>query len=157
MPIDIGDENESLYCPQQVLVRNLTDVFLRDGGDLRFEAADVTPENLTGPRPLVRYQDGTGRARAIGCDNDAEVLARAVIRQVRRGDASLLDAYSDTCLSHAWNYRAFAAWITELMHNAGDASREGEFRKQTARAELRRQFTSPAANRLFGELVSGVN
>ncbi|MEU6763946.1 hypothetical protein ABZ916_15655 [Streptomyces sp. NPDC046853] len=52
---------------------------------------------------------------------------------------------------------AFAAWITELMHNAGDASHEGEFRKQTARAELQRQFTSPAASQLFSELTSGVN
>jgi hypothetical protein len=32
-----------------------------------------------------------------------------------------------------------------------------QFRKQVARAELQRQFTSPAANRLFGELTAGVN
>jgi p-hydroxybenzoate 3-monooxygenase len=43
------------------------------------------------------------------------------------------------------------------MHNAGDATYEGEFRKQVARAELQRQFTSPAANRLFSELTAGVN
>jgi len=302
MPVDTGDDNESLYCPQQVLVRNLTDVFLRDGGDLRFEAAEVALEDVDGHSPLVRYQDGTGAAKTLGCDliagcdghhgvsrasvpaaaltrfsheygyswlsvladvpaahpsgmaihsrglagliprgakasriylqcplddtveqwpderiwseldarfgtrvttgpiadkrilplrsvvyspmrhgtlyllgdaahivppmsakginlalNDAEVLARAVIQQVRKGDGSLLDSYSDTCLSHIWNYQAFAAWITELMHNAGDSSYEGEFRKQIARAELQRQFTSPAANRLFSELTSGVN
>ncbi|MFE3941262.1 4-hydroxybenzoate 3-monooxygenase [Streptomyces sp. NPDC059118] len=302
MPIDTGDDNESLYCPQQVLVRNLTDVYLRDGGDLRFEAADVALEDLHGPRPLVRYRDSTGSARTISCDfiagcdghhgvsratipedaltrfshsygyswlsvladvpashpsgmaihsrglagliprganasriylqcplgdtveqwpdervwseldarfgtpaptgpiaekrilplrsvvyspmshgrlyllgdaahivppmsakgvnlalNDAEVLARAVIQKVQQGDASLLDGYSDTCLGHIWNYQAFAAWITELMHNAGDASHAGEFRKQIARAELQRQFASPAANQLFSELTSGVN
>ncbi|MER5398171.1 4-hydroxybenzoate 3-monooxygenase [Streptomyces sp. NPDC002599] len=302
MPIDTGDDNESLYCPQQVLVRNLTDIYLRDGGDLRFEAADVTLENLHGANPLVHYQDSTGSAKTIscnfiaGCDgyhgvsrasipegaltrfsheygyswlsiladvpashpsgmaihslglagliprganasriylqcppddvieqwpderiwselgarfgtpvptgpiadkrilplrsvvyspmshgrlyllgdaahivppmsakginlalNDAEVLAHALIAQIQRGDASLLDSYSDTCLSHIWNYQAFAAWITELMHNAGDASYAGEFRKQIARAELQRQFTSSAANQLFSELTSGVN
>jgi p-hydroxybenzoate 3-monooxygenase len=302
MPIDTGDDNESLYCPQQVLVRNLTDVFLRDGGDLRFEAADVALEGLHGPHPLVHYQDGTGSAKTISCDfvagcdghhgvsratipadcltrfsheygyswlsiladvpashpsgmaihsqglagliprganasriylqcplddtieqwpderiwreldarfgtpvttgpiadkrilplrsvvyspmsygklyllgdaahlvppmsakginlalNDADVLARAIIQQIQQGDASLLDNYSDECLSHIWNYQAFAAWITELMHNAGDASHAGEFRKQIARAELQRQFTSPTANRLFSELTSGVN
>ncbi|MET9890857.1 4-hydroxybenzoate 3-monooxygenase [Streptomyces sp. NPDC006465] len=302
MPIDTGDDNESLYCPQQVLVRNLTDAFLRDGGDLRFEAADVTLEDLHGPDPRVRYRNSTGSAKTISCDfvagcdghhgvsrasipedaltrfshaygyswlsvladvpashpsgmaihsrglagliprganasriylqcpldatveqwpderiwseldarfgtpvptgpiaekrilplrsvvyspmsygrlyllgdaahivppmsakginlalNDAEVLARAVIQQVQQGDASLLDTYSDDCLSHIWNYQAFAAWITELMHNAGDASHEGEFRKQIARAELQRQFTSPTANQLFSELTSGVN
>jgi p-hydroxybenzoate 3-monooxygenase len=43
------------------------------------------------------------------------------------------------------------------MHNAGDTRHEGEFRKQIARAELQRQFTSDAANKLFGELTAGIN
>ena len=89
--------------------------------------------------------------------HDAEVFARGVIKRAEDGDSSLLDAYSETCLRHVWNYQAFATWITEVMHNAGDPSHEGEFRKQVARAELQRQFTSPAANRLFGELTAGVN
>ncbi|MEU9794995.1 4-hydroxybenzoate 3-monooxygenase [Streptomyces sparsogenes] len=72
MPVDMDeDHDESLYCPQQVLVRNLTEVFLREGGDLRYEAADVTLENLTGSHPVVRYQDAEGSARAIGCDHIA--------------------------------------------------------------------------------------
>jgi p-hydroxybenzoate 3-monooxygenase len=298
MPVDFGDE-DGLFCPQQVLVRNLTNVFLRDGGDLRFEAADVSPED--GGRPAVRYRDTAGATKVVHCDfiagcdgdrgvsratipadaltrhsyeygyswlsvlaevpanpsgmaihsrglagmiprganasrlylqcllddtlaqwpdervwselgarfgtpvatgriidkqlvplrsvvhspmrhgrlyllgdaahivppmsakgihlalHDAEVFARAVIHHVREGDSSLLDGYSETCLRHIWNYQAFATWITETMHNAGDASHAGEFRKQIARAELERQFTSPAANRLFGELAAGVN
>lgn len=72
-------------------------------------------------------------------------------------DPALLTGYSETCLRHVWNYQAYATWITELIHNAGDASHEGEFRKQIARAELERQFNSPTANRLFGELAAGVN
>ncbi len=47
-------------------------------------------------------------------------------------------------------------WITELMHNAGDATYEGEFRKEIARAEPERRFTSPTASRLFGELSAGL-
>src|SRR3954469_2154795 len=67
MPVDFGDEDDdSLFCPQQVLVRNLTAVFLRDGGDLRFEAVDVSPEE--GERPVVRYRDAAGATRVIGCD-----------------------------------------------------------------------------------------
>jgi p-hydroxybenzoate 3-monooxygenase len=296
MPIDLDDEdnNDSILCPQQILVRNLTDVFLREGGDLRFEATGVTIEDLD--NPLVRYGDTTIRADFIaGCDgdrgvsrasipdgvltrysheygyawlsvlaavpgtssgmaihsrglagliprganasriylqiplgdttdqwsdqriwselearygsprqagpivdkrivplrsvvydpmsygrlyllgdaahivppmsakginlalNDAETFARAVILQVRKDDTSLLESYSEDCLRHVWNYQAFAAWITNLMHDAGDTSYAGEFRKQIARAELQRQFTSPAANRLFSELTSGVN
>ncbi|MFI0446470.1 4-hydroxybenzoate 3-monooxygenase [Actinomadura sp. 6N118] len=302
MPIDVDDDNdESLYCPQQVLVRNLTDVFLRDGGDLRYEAADATLEDVTGERPLVRYQDTNGSAKTIDCDfiagcdgfhgasrrtipatalteysheygyswlsvlaavptnpsgmaihelglagmiprgpeasriylqcsiddtpeqwpderiwrelearfscpvstgkivtkqivplrsvvfdpmsygklfllgdaahivppmsakgihlalHDAEVFAHAVIRQVKEGDSGLLDSYSETCLPHIWNYQAFATWITDTMHNAGFTGYEGEFRKQVARAELQRQFTSDAANKLFSELIAGTN
>jgi p-hydroxybenzoate 3-monooxygenase len=302
MSADMGDDNdEALYCPQQVLVRNLTDVFLRDGGDLRYEAADVAPENLTGERPVVRHRDAGGVDRVLECDfvagcdgfhgvsrrsipagalteyshaygynwlsvlaavptdpaamaihsrglagmlprgpratrlylqcavedtveewpderiwselrarfeidvpageivekrivplrgvvfdpmshgalyllgdaahivppmsakgihlalHDAQVLARAVIRAVKEDDRALLDTYSETCLPHIWNYQAYATWITEVMHNAGDTRHEGEFRKQIARAELQRQFTSDAANKLFGELTAGIN
>ncbi|WP_020551879.1 hypothetical protein [Embleya scabrispora] len=42
------------------------------------------------------------------------------------------------------------------MHNAGDATYEGEFRKEIARAEPERRFTSPTASRLFGELSAGL-
>ncbi|MCX5008724.1 4-hydroxybenzoate 3-monooxygenase [Streptomyces sp. NBC_00638] len=301
MPIDVDDDNESLYCPQQVLVRNLTDVFLRDGGDLRYEAADVSLDDITGDHPLVRYRDTEGAAKVIDCDfiagcdgfhgvsrrsipasalteysheygynwlsvlaavptnpsgmaihslglagmiprgphasriylqcsvddtpgqwpderiwselearfgtpvptgeiidkrivplrsvvfdpmshgklyllgdaahivppmsakgihlalHDTEVFARAVIRQVKERDSTLLDSYSETCLPHIWNYQAFATWITDIMHNAGHTGYEGEFRKQVARAELQRQFTSDAANKLFSELTAGTN
>jgi p-hydroxybenzoate 3-monooxygenase len=87
---------------------------------------------------------------------DAEVFARGVLRQVKENDPSLLESYSETCLRHVWNYQAFAAWITDLMHDAGDASYAGEFRKRVARAELERQFSSPAAARLFAEFMAGV-
>jgi p-hydroxybenzoate 3-monooxygenase len=302
MPIDVDDDNnESLYCPQQVLVRNLTDVFLRDGGDLRYEAADVSPQDITGDHPVVRYRATDGTTVAIDCDfiagcdgfhgvsrrtipasaltqysheygyswlsvlaavptspsgmaiherglagmiprgpqasriylqcavddtpelwpddriwselearfgcpvstgeiiskqivplrsvvfdpmsygrlyllgdaahivppmsakgihlalHDTEVFARAVIRRFKEGDSSLLDNYSETCLPHIWNYQAFATWITDTMHNAGFTGYEGEFRKQIARAELQRQFTSSAANKLFSELTAGTN
>ncbi|MFF7965391.1 4-hydroxybenzoate 3-monooxygenase [Streptomyces sp. NPDC007903] len=302
MPIDMDDEgDESLYCPQQVLVRNLTDAFLRAGGDLRYEAAEVVLENMDGAHTHVRYRDADGTARAVDCDliagcdgfhgvsrrsipagalteyshqygyswlsalaavptdpsgmaihsrglagliprgphatrvylqcpvddtpeqwpdervwselearfgttvargeiagkqivplrsvvfdpmsygklfllgdaahivppmsakgihlalHDAEVFARAVLRWAEDGDTSLLDGYSDTCLPHIWNYQAFATWITDVMHNAGDTTHAGEFRKLVARAELQRQFTSEAAGRLFGELTAGIN
>ncbi|GAA1286962.1 4-hydroxybenzoate 3-monooxygenase [Streptomyces javensis] len=303
-----GDFDDMVFCPQQVLVRNLTDAFLRDGGDLRYESVDISPEDIDGedidgPRPRVRYRDASasGATRVINCDyiagcdgyhgvsresipadaltrysydygyawlsvlaevtpdpaamaihsrglagiiprgttasrlylqcapddtleqwpdervwselearfgvpvatgpvihkqilplrsvvyspmnhgrlyllgdaahivpptsakginlalHDTEVFARALIARIQKDDPALLTDYSETCLRHVWNYQAYAAWITELMHNAGDASYEGEFRKQIARAELERQFTSPTAKRLFGEFAAGVN
>ena len=89
--------------------------------------------------------------------HDAELFARAAISQIKNNDPTLLAEYSETALPHIWNYQAFATWITDLMHNAGDPAYAGEFRKQAARAELQRQFASSAANRLFSELTAGVN
>ena len=281
MDPDDTDEFDGAFCPQQVLVRNLIKVFLRDGGDLRFEAEDISLQDLDTERPVVGYRDAAGSARVLGCDfvagsdgyqgvsrtaipadvltcdthefgyawltvmtevpadppavlavhsrgfaaqitrgpntsrvylqcpltdtveqwpdervwnelgtrfgqpvsrgsitskqvvplrgvvfspmrhgrlyllgdaahlispmsaegmslalHDAEVFARAVIRQVEKDDSSLLDAYSDTCLSHTWERQTSAVWLTETMHNSGDSSYEGEFRRQIARKNL---------------------
>ena len=300
-----GDDGDGRFCPQQVLVRNLIDVFVSDGGDLRFDA-EVELENLDGGGdPVVRYRDGAGATTAIGCElvagcdgdrgvsraaipadqltrhsheygyawlvilaevapnhqslmalhprgfagqfargpqasrfylqcpldtaleewtderiweeieqrfgepvadkgrivdtqflplrsvvyspmsygrlfllgdaahivppmsakgmnlalHDAEVLARAVLRHQESGgaDESLLEAYSDTCLRHVWNYQAFAKWWTDLIHNAGDATHQGEFARQVARADFERLFASDSANRLFSEFITGLN
>jgi p-hydroxybenzoate 3-monooxygenase len=51
-------------------------------------------------------------------------------------DSRLLENYSDTCLTYTWERQASAVWMTETMHNSGDASYEGEFRKRVARANL---------------------
>ncbi|WP_280446874.1 4-hydroxybenzoate 3-monooxygenase [Nocardia brasiliensis] len=287
-----GDDTEGIFCTQQALVQNLIRVFLRDGGDLRFEARDITLDDLQ-DRPTVRYQNAAGNPRVIGsalvagCDgdrgvsrssipagvltryahehgyawlavladvpadppavmavhsrgfagqitrgpqasrfylqcpltdtldewpeeriwselgarfgypvgpgritdsqlvplrsvvyspmrhgnlyllgdaahlvspmsakgmsmalHDAEVFARAAIHQVTQGDSSLLDAYSDTCLRHIWDVQTAAVQLTEIMHNGGDATYEGEFRKQLALAELRRMSEAPAAEPL---------
>ncbi|WP_307135374.1 4-hydroxybenzoate 3-monooxygenase [Streptomyces aurantiacus] len=308
MPMDIehgedGEDGEDggIFIPQHVLVRNLTDTFLTEGGDLRYEARDVALEDVAGDRPTVRYQGTDGTTHVIDCDfiagadgfhgvsrssipadvlteysyeygyswltvwaavatdpagmaiherglggmiprgpdatriylqcpiddtteqwpderiwselearfgtpvasgeilskqviplrsvvfdpmsygklfllgdaahivppmsakgihlalHDTDVFARAVLAHLQKGDASLLKSYSSDCLHHIWNYQAFAAWITDLMHNAGDTSYEGEFRKQVARAEMTRLFASPTANKLFGELTAGTN
>lgn len=87
--------------------------------------------------------------------HDAEVFARAVVRHAQ-GDGSLLASYSETCLRHIWNYQAFAAWFTDMIHNAGDASHQGELAHQLARADFERLFTSASANRLLSELIAGL-
>ncbi len=294
------DESEAVFCPQQVLVRNLTTAFLGAGGDLRYEALDVALEALDSERPTVSYRGADGSTKVIaceyvaGCDGfhgvsrasipageltahshdypyswlsilaeatcepygmaihdhglaarfprganasrlylqcpgddtpedwpdervwtelstrfgaeaptgrivdkrivplrsvvfdpmsfgrlhllgdvahivppmsakgihlalyDTEVFVRAILAKVKEGDGSLLDGYSATCLSHVWNYQAYAVWITDLMHNAGDASYGGAFRKRIARAELRRLNDSPSAARLFNDLNAGL-
>ncbi|MFI9649290.1 FAD-dependent monooxygenase [Streptomyces sp. NPDC052040] len=279
---DDEDDVDGAYCPQQILVRNLIRVFLRDGGDLRFGAEDVSLEDLDTDRPRVRYRDASGSTTVLGCDvvagsdgcrgvsrtaipenaltcythefgyawlsamtevpadppavlavhsrgfaaqitrgpstsrlyvqcpltdtveqwpderiwdelearfgepvknrgpitskqvvplrgevfspmrcgrlcllgdaahlispmtaqgmslalHDADVLARAVVHWIGRGDPSLLDSYSDICLSYTWKRQAAAVWMTETIHNSGDPSYEGEFRRQIARRNL---------------------
>jgi len=279
--MDDYENAEGVFVPQQVLVRNLIGMFLRDGGDLRFEAEDISLADLDSERPVVRYRDASGAARAIGCDfvagsdgyqgvsrtsipegfltchthefgyawltvmtdvpadppavmavhsrgfaaritrgpkasrvylqcpvtdtvddwpddriwselgtrfgaavrngaitskqvvplrgvvfspmsygrlhllgdaahlispmsaegmslalYDAEVLACAVVQQVEKDDPSLLDSYSDTCLTHTWERQAAAVWMTDTMHDSGDSAYRGEFLKRVARANL---------------------
>ncbi|WP_257232544.1 4-hydroxybenzoate 3-monooxygenase [Streptomyces sp. Rer75] len=82
---DDGSEGpRARLCPQQVLVQNLTAAYLADGGDLRFEAADISLHDLAGDRPTVRYRtaDGTGRAITCafvaGCDGDHGISRASV-------------------------------------------------------------------------------
>ncbi|MEF3114228.1 4-hydroxybenzoate 3-monooxygenase [Streptomyces chrestomyceticus] len=276
------DGADGVFCPQRTLVRNLIKVFLRDGGDLRFEAEDVSLHDIDTERPLVHHRDADGVTHTVTCDfvagsdgyrgvsrtavpadvltcsthefgyawlsvmaevpadppaamavhsrgfaarftrgadtsrlylqcpltdtveqwpderiwkewearfgesvalkgpitskqivplrgvvfspmrygklyllgdaahlicpmsaqgmsialHDAEVLARALVQQVEEHDCRLLDSYSDTCLNHTWGRQASAVWLTDAVHDAGDASYAGEFRKQIARKNL---------------------
>ncbi|ORA32828.1 4-hydroxybenzoate 3-monooxygenase [Mycobacterium aquaticum] len=284
--LDVLDDEPGIFCPQQVLVSNLIEVFLRDGGDLRFEV-DVALHGLESPRPTVRYRDAAGTDEAINCDfvagcdgyrgisrqsipagiltsysyehgyawlaflsavpadppavmavhsrgfaaqitrgpnlsrfylqcpltdaveqwpdkriwsevdarfgrplgatgpitdkqivplrnvvhspmrygalyllgdaahlvspmsakgmslalYDAEVFARAATRYVQQADSVQLENYSQTCLRHIWDAQVHAVWITNVMHDAGDSSYAGEFRKRLARAELERMMS----------------
>lgn len=71
-------------CPQQMLVQKLTAAYLADGGDLRFEAADVSLHDLTGEQPTVRYRTADGSLRTLtctfvaGCDGDHGISRIAV-------------------------------------------------------------------------------
>ncbi|WP_406632814.1 4-hydroxybenzoate 3-monooxygenase [Amycolatopsis sp. WGS_07] len=274
--MDADEDGAGAFIPQQVLVRNLIRIFLRDGGDLRFGAEDVALEGLDTEQPRVRYRDGAiscefvagadgfqgvsrsaipdgfltchsyefgyawlsamtdvpadpaavmavhsrgfaaqitrgpnasrvylqcpvddtvgdwpdervwdelaerfgmpvargpiatkqvvplrgvvfspmryGRLCLLGdaahlispmsaegmslALHDAEVLAKGIVAQVEKDDPGPLEGYSDTCLAHVWERQAAAVWMTDAMHDSGDASYRGEFRKQVARANL---------------------
>ncbi|MFE3768652.1 4-hydroxybenzoate 3-monooxygenase [Streptomyces sp. NPDC059122] len=279
---DGEDDGDGVFCPQQILVRNLIRLFLREGGDLRFEAQDMSLHDIDTERPLVRYRDADGSAQTVTCDlvaggdgyrgvsrtaipedvltcstyefgyawltvmtevpadppavlavhsrgfaaqitrgpdasrvylqcpltdtveqwpdervwselearfgapvqprgpirskqvvplrgvvfspmshgrlhllgdaahlispmsaegmslalHDADMLARAVVQQVEKDDPSLLDGYSDACLDHTWKRQASAVRLTRTMHDSGDPTYEGEFRRQIARKNL---------------------
>jgi p-hydroxybenzoate 3-monooxygenase len=54
--------------PQQALVRALIAAFTADGGDLRFEAAEVALHGLDTDRPSVTYTGSDGGQHEIECD-----------------------------------------------------------------------------------------
>jgi p-hydroxybenzoate 3-monooxygenase len=63
-----AQEFVGVLTPQQALVRNLVAAFLADGGDLRFEVADVVLGDLDSRRPVVAYTSAEGTAHEIACD-----------------------------------------------------------------------------------------
>ena len=65
--MDDHDNAEGAFVPQQILVRNLIRTYLRDGGDLRFEAEDISLEDIDTEHPVVRYRDAAGATRVLGC------------------------------------------------------------------------------------------
>ncbi|MFJ9147920.1 4-hydroxybenzoate 3-monooxygenase [Streptomyces sp. NPDC102270] len=81
---DGSDGSAARLCPQQILVQKLTATYLDDGGDLRFEAADVSLHDLSGDRPTVRYRSADGTLHTItceivaGCDGDHGVSRTSV-------------------------------------------------------------------------------
>lgn len=48
LPLDPADHADGRFCPQRVLVKNLMDAYLEDGGDLRFEAAGEDADLVAG-------------------------------------------------------------------------------------------------------------
>ena len=54
---------------------------------------------------------------------DVHVLAEALVAWYRRGDESLLDAYSETALRRVWRAEHFSWWMTSMLHRlpGGDA------------------------------------
>ena len=51
---------------------------------------------------------------------DVALLAPALARLVRDGDAALADAYSDTALRRVWRCEHFSWWMTSMLHTSDD-------------------------------------
>jgi p-hydroxybenzoate 3-monooxygenase len=70
--------------PQQFLVQRLIAAFEEDGGDLRYECADVEPAKLESDRPTVTYTGADGVRRQVeadyvaGCDGFHGISRRSV-------------------------------------------------------------------------------
>ncbi|WP_410667743.1 FAD-dependent monooxygenase [Amycolatopsis sp. cmx-4-68] len=130
------DDTDSAFCPQQVLVRNLIKVFLRDGGDLRFEAADVSIMDIDTERPSVRYRDSAGAVRVLDC---AVVAGSDGYHGVSRPTipADVLE-----CHTHEFGY----AWLTILAEVPANPPAVLAVHSRGFAAQITR---GPAASRIY--------
>jgi p-hydroxybenzoate 3-monooxygenase len=83
---------------------------------------------------------------------DVFVLARAMARYFQKGDASLLDRYSETCLRRVWRAQRFSWWMTSMLHRAPD---QDAFDRRRQIADLRQLIESRAAATNFAENYAG--
>jgi p-hydroxybenzoate 3-monooxygenase len=85
---------------------------------------------------------------------DVRVLADALVRWFSRGDATLLEEYSDACLLRVWTAQHFAWWMTSMFHRVpGD--RDG-FHASLQRAQLAYVCSSRAAATALAENYVGL-
>jgi len=89
---------------------------------------------------------------------DVRLLAEALSAFYDRGDAALLDGYSETCLRRVWKVERFSAWMTQLLHrhdgHGGNAGHDLEHRLQLA--ELDYVTSSHAAATTLAENYVGL-
>ncbi len=129
LALDASDQGDGRFCPQQVLVRNLIEVFLADGGDLRF-STEISIENLD--RPLVRCADNRTIACEFiaGCDGDRGA-SRAAIPDLTR-------------YTHEYGY----AWLTVL------AEVPGKHQSMMASTTAASPVNSPAVRKRAGSICN---
>ncbi|MFG1973428.1 4-hydroxybenzoate 3-monooxygenase [Nonomuraea fuscirosea] len=65
--VALADGRSGRIVPQQVLVGRLIAAFEAGGGDLRFDAAEVSPRGVEGDAPVVSYRDQDDTVREIAC------------------------------------------------------------------------------------------
>jgi len=92
---------------------------------------------------------------------DVRLLADALAAFYGRGDAALLDGYSEACLRRVWKVERFSAWMTQLLHrHAGSGGPGGpgdsDFAHRLQLAELDYVTSSQAAATTLAENYVGL-
>ncbi len=83
---------------------------------------------------------------------EAEVLAEALTRWFRDGDATAMDSYSARCLRRVWRAQHFAWWMTSMLHRFPDSDAS---QVQLQLAQLDYTVNSPAAAKSLAENYVG--
>ena len=77
----------------------------------------------------------------------------ALVAWYGKGDASLLEAYSATCLRRVWRAEHFSWWMTSMLHRF---ERDDEFGGKLQLAQLEYVCSSEAAARTLAENYVGL-
>ena len=85
--------------------------------------------------------------------HDVRVLAEALVTWYANGDASALDAYSESCLRRVWRCEHFSWWMTNMLHLQPDGN---EFDLKLQLSQLRHVTSSRAAATALAENYVGV-
>jgi p-hydroxybenzoate 3-monooxygenase len=84
---------------------------------------------------------------------DVRVLAAALAAWYRDGDATGLDAYSDTCLRRVWRVQHFSWWMTSMLHRLGG---DDPYELRLQHAQLEYVCSSRAAATTLAENYVGL-
>ncbi|HWT25671.1 MAG TPA: 4-hydroxybenzoate 3-monooxygenase [Solirubrobacteraceae bacterium] len=84
--------------------------------------------------------------------NDVRLLAAALAEWYRTGDATRLDAYSETALKRVWRAQDFSTYMTQLLHDLGG----GPFQRRLQLSRLDYLARSEAAARSYAENYVGL-
>jgi p-hydroxybenzoate 3-monooxygenase len=128
--------------PQQALVRALIAEFLALGGDLRFEAADVSLHGIETSRPVVRYTDADGAAHEIECDFVAGC----------DGDRGVTNGYVPAGAGAEYTHDFGITWLTIL---AEAPPPENPLIAVGDRGYAAQFFRGPASSRFYLQIPQG--
>jgi len=87
---------------------------------------------------------------------EAEILARALVGDLKDGDRAGLAGYSSQCLAHIWRAQEFSHWMIRLLHGAPGSDGESQFSNSLQRSRIESLRTSRSHQDWFAENYVGV-
>ncbi|MFC1431655.1 4-hydroxybenzoate 3-monooxygenase [Streptacidiphilus sp. N1-3] len=87
---------------------------------------------------------------------EAELLAEALVDDLRRGDGTALDHYSARCLAHIWRAQAFSHWMIRLLHGPSGSDPDSLFHNSLRRSRVESLRVSRSQQDWFAEQYVGV-
>ena len=84
---------------------------------------------------------------------DVRVLARALAEHYKRGNDSLIERYSETCLRRMWLVQRFSTWLCTTVHRFPDTD---AFTRRLQLAELQYMAGTETGRRMFAENFTGL-